>query len=266
MSDNADVVAAHEYKTWQESAASYIENIAPMTARSGQIPILQEIGGIHKSSTILELGCGTGDLAEQLAEIGGRTVGIDFSENMVQIASERFPHIEFKVADAESVPFQNDEFDVVVCNYTAHHFARPQKVFEEARRVLKPGGCAVVVMPIQSEQKSFGAIVQSVVEELSPDDVPGGPLLYVDDPDEVGGVLTAAGFTKVMAEKRTKVTYLENINQLLSSGWAIMGLDAQPKDVQDRIREATIERAKPFKQLDDTYSFPDGIIVACGHS
>jgi len=266
MSDKEDAVAAHEYQTWQESAAYYIENVAPMTARSGQISILQEIGSIQKSSAILELGCGTGDLIEQLAEIGGRTAGIDFSENMIRIASERFSHIEFKVADAESVPFQNDEFDVVVCNYTAHHFARPQKVFEEARRVLKPGGCAVVVMPIQNEQESFGAIVHSVVEELSPDEVPGGPLLYVDDPDDVAGVLTAAGFTEVMAEKRIKATYLDTINQLLRSGWAIMGLDDQPKGVQDRIRAATIERAEPFKQPDGTYNFPDGIIVACGHS
>jgi ubiquinone/menaquinone biosynthesis C-methylase UbiE len=201
MDDKADAVSAHEYKTWQESAASYIENVAPMTARSGQISILQEIGNIQKSSAILELGCGTGDLAEQLAEIGGRTVGIDFSENMIQIASERFPLIAFKVADAESVPFHDNEFDVVVCNYTAHHFARPQKVFEEARRTLKPGGRVVVVMPIQSQQESFGAIVQSVVEELSPAEVPGGPLLFVDDPDEVASVLTAAGFTEVMAEK-----------------------------------------------------------------
>ena len=119
-------------------------------------------------------------------------------------------------------------------------------------------------MPIQSEQRSFGAIVESVVDELSPDEVPGGPLLFVDDPHEVADVLNAAGYSQVMAEKRVKDTDLKSIDQLLSSGWAIMGLDAQPEDVQKRIRSATIKRAEPFKLQDDSYRFPDGVIVAYG--
>ncbi len=266
MTDNADLVAAHEYNTWQESAAIYVENVAPLTAKSGQLAILQEIGSIEQSNAILELGCGTGDLTEQLAEFCARVTGIDFSENMIQIAAARFSHIDFEVADAESVPFQNNAFDVVVSNYTAHHFARPQKVFEEARRVLKPGGRVAIVMPIQSEQAGFGAIAQSVVEELSADEIPGGPLLNVEDPDEVANVLRAVGFSEVVADKRVKATHLSSIDQLLSSGWAIMGLDAQPQDVQDRIRVATIERAKPYRQADGSYNFPDGVITAQGRA
>ena len=264
MSDEADAIAAHEYKTWQESAEHYIENVAPMTANSGQLQILQEVGGIDKSCNVMELGCGTGDLAEQLAEIAGRVAAIDFSENMIRIASERFPHIDFRVADAEAVPFEDNAFDVVVSNYTAHHFARPKIVFAEAGRLLKPGGRLVVIMPIQSEQKGFGAFLQSAVEELSPDDVPGGPLLYVDDPDEVAATLAGAGLDEVHAEKRIKPTRLDNINQLLTSGWAIMGLSSQPEEVQERIRTRTIERAEPFKRPDGSYDFPDGVIVASG--
>jgi len=264
MTDQADAVAAHEYKTWQESAEHYIDNVAPMTAKSGQVSILLEVGNIQSDSAVIELGCGTGDLAAQLAEISSRVVGIDFAENMIRIASERFPHIGFQVADAEALPFSDSEFDVVVSNYTAHHFARPLKVFAEAKRVLKPGGRLAVIMPIQSEQKGFGAVAQSVIEELSPDEVPGGPLLNVDDPADVAQVLMGAGFDGVNAEKRIKPTKLESINQLLTSGWAIMGLDAQPQKTQDRIRKKTIERAEPFKQPDGSYEFPDGIVVAHG--
>jgi len=264
MNYDPDAVAAQEHQTWQRSADQYIENMAPMTANSGQVPILQEVGGISRDSNILELGCGTGDVAVQLAALGSRVAGIDFSENMIEIASGRFPVIEFKVADAEAVPYEDGEFDLVVSCYTAHHFARPQKVFEEARRVLLPGGRLAVIMPVQSEQKCFGSFFESVREEVPPEEVPGGPLLDVSDPNEVGALMRAAGFTDVTAEKRVKPVQLDSIDLLLRSGWALFGLDDQPEDIQDRIRSKTIERAAPYIQQDGSYDFPDVVIVARG--
>jgi SAM-dependent methyltransferase len=183
---------------------------------------------------------------------------------MIEIAKMRFPHLEFKVADAEDVPYNDNEFDVVVCNYTAHHFARPQVVFEEALRVLKPGGRFAVVMPIQSEQKCFGAFFASATEELPPEGVPGGPLLNANDPAEVGSLMEAAGFNDIAAEKRVKPIQLENIDLLLKTGWSLFGLDDQPQDMQERIRIKTIQRAEPYKQPDGTYDFPDVVIVASG--
>lgn len=262
MSHDPEIVAAQEHETWQRSAIDYAENIAPLTAHSGQVPLLKELGRIDGRSAILELGCGTGDVSAQLAKLGSRVAGIDFSENMVEIASTRFPTLEFEVADAESLPFGDHEFDVVASCYTAHHFARPDRVFAEARRVLKAGGRVAVVMPIQSEQKSFGAFMESVLEEIPPEDVPGGPLLHVSDPDVVADLLANAGFSQVLAEKRLKPTRLDRIEPLLRAGWSIMALSDQPEDVQERIRSKTIERASKFKVEDGSFDFPDSIIVA----
>ena len=259
-----DAVAAQEHQTWQGAADEYAANIAPFTAYSGQVPLLEEMGRIDERSAVLELGCGTGDVAAQLDGLGCRVVGIDFSENMVRIAASRFPQITFEIADAEAIPYDAGEFDVVVSCYTAHHFARPERVFGEARRVLKPGGRVAVVMPIQSEQKSFGAFFESAREEIPPEDVPGGPLLDVIDPADVGKVLEVARFADVTSEKRVKPTRLENIEVLLRAGWAFMGLDNHPQNIQDRIRAKTIERAAGFKQPDGSYAFPDSVIVASG--
>ncbi|MDA1074013.1 MAG: class I SAM-dependent methyltransferase [Proteobacteria bacterium] len=264
MDYDPNAVAEQEYKSWQRSADKYIKNIAPMTATSGQVPILCEIGLIDGNSHVLEIGCGTGDVCIQLSEIAMRVVGTDFAENMIHIATDRFPKLEFKVANAEDVPYDDNEFDVVVCNYTAHHFARPLVVFEEARRVLKPGGRLAIIMPIQSEQKCFGSFFASASEELPPEDVPGGTLLYVDDPAVVGLMVKESGFTNIVSEKRIKPIKLEHIDLLLKTGWSIFGLDDQPQDVQNRIRTKTIQRAEPYKQADGSYDFPDVVIVVSG--
>ena len=75
-----------------------------------------------------------------------------------------------------------------------------------------------IVMPVQSEQKCFGAFFASVTDELPPEDVPGGPLLSVSDPAVVGSMLEASGFTGVVAAKRVKPIRLENIDLLLKAG------------------------------------------------
>lgn len=262
MSHDPDAVAAQEHETWQRSAVDYAERIAPFTAHSGQLAILEEFGRIERDSAILELGSGAGDVAAQLAERGGRVVGIDFAANMVEVASSRFPTLQFEVADAEALPFEDDEFDVVVSCYTAHHFARPGRVFDEARRVLKPGGRIAIVMPIQAEQRSFGAFFESAREEIPPEDVPGGVLMDVDEPGVVADLLSGAHFSDVRAEKRVKPTRLDGIEHVLRAGWSFMGLDGHPEDVQQRIRSKTIERAAPFQQADGSYEFPDVVIVA----
>lgn len=56
MSYDPEAVAAQEHESWQRSADLYIENTAPMTAASGQVPILCEIGHIDRGSDVLELG------------------------------------------------------------------------------------------------------------------------------------------------------------------------------------------------------------------
>lgn len=148
-----DAVARVERETWNRSAGSYLENAAKLTSHA--VNLLIEAARLTPDVCALEVGCGPGHIADMMAKTGAKVTGVDLAPGMVRVASERYPNIEVKVADAEHLPFEADGFDVVVVNFSVHHFARPEKACAEIRRVLKPGGRFVFAGPI--EQFGFGA-------------------------------------------------------------------------------------------------------------
>ncbi|MYD51251.1 MAG: methyltransferase domain-containing protein [Dehalococcoidia bacterium] len=111
---------------------------------------------------ILDLGCGTGHLTDQIAESGAEVVGIDSSEDMVRVASENFPHLRFEVADARSLPFEC-EFDAVFSNAVLHWVRPPEAVVDSVRRALRPGGRFVAEF---GGENNIRAIMTAVGEAL----------------------------------------------------------------------------------------------------
>lgn len=72
-----------------------------------------------QGESILDLGCGTGDIAKQLNDLGANVKGIDSSDNMIHQARDKYPDIEFSVEDATALNYQN-QFDAVYSNATLH--------------------------------------------------------------------------------------------------------------------------------------------------
>ena len=87
---------------------------------------------------ILDVGCGNGNLFEMLQDGMYEMFGVDFSANMIAEAKAKdIQDASFLVADAEMLPFGDDEFDIVVCNASFHHYVHPETVLREMHRVLK---------------------------------------------------------------------------------------------------------------------------------
>ncbi len=87
----------------------------------------------------IDIACGTGNYTAALAQIGGHWAGIDSSEVMLSQAKERATEIEWRLAEASNLPFEDDAFSGAICTLAIHHFHSLDQPFREARRVLKSG-------------------------------------------------------------------------------------------------------------------------------
>jgi arsenite methyltransferase len=108
---------------------------------------LIELCHIGKDTYVLDVGCGAGATASYLAKTYGcRVVGVDLREAMVALSTERAQKqgvadlIEFRVADAQELPFDDATFDAVLCESVATFIGDKQQVVDEFARVVKPGG------------------------------------------------------------------------------------------------------------------------------
>jgi len=257
-------VERHEKSTWESAADIYTNTAALLTALSGQSELIVEFGRIDQHSHVLDLGCGPGQLTDALSKVAGQVEGVDFAEQMITVAQRSFPHLTFQIANGEQLPYDDSTFDVVVCNYTAHHFARPEAVFREILRALAPGGRVVIIHPIQTEQAGWGSFAEALCEELPPEAIPGGPLMDFADPQDYETLLSLCGYVNVNCERKVKPVVFPKIDELLEAGWKICGLKDQSQDIQDRIRAGAINRAAQYKRPDGSYNFPDVVLVATG--
>jgi len=108
---------------------------------------------LSPGDTALDVCCGTGDLALELAKRvtpGGHVVGCDFSEPMLDLAREKAAErgtggVRFEWADALELPYDAERFDAVTVGFGVRNLADLDRGLRELARVLKPGGRAVIL-------------------------------------------------------------------------------------------------------------------------
>lgn len=135
MSGNGNPAAAHtRSQPWDarayDRAFSYVSTLAGS---------LIELLGARPGESVVDLGCGTGDLTARIAETGVEVRGIDRDEAMIAEARRKFPAIAFDRADAQSFTVPHP-VDAVISNAALHWMTRPDDVIVAVARALRPGG------------------------------------------------------------------------------------------------------------------------------
>lgn len=137
---------ADHYDTFAESYARENEN-GLFNAYYARPAVLDLAGDVHGRS-VLDAGCGSGPLAEELRDRGARVAGFDASPAMVALTQRRLgPDTPVLVADlAEPLPFGTAEFDDVVASLVLHYLEDWSGPLTELRRVLRPGGRLILAV------------------------------------------------------------------------------------------------------------------------
>ena len=102
-----------------------------------------------KGKMVLDIGSGNGYVLSKYAGEGADVFGIDITPAGIELCRQRFKYLDlkgdFRVADAQDLPFESNTFDCVCSMGVLHHVPDTQKAIDEIHRVLKPGGRLIVM-------------------------------------------------------------------------------------------------------------------------
>ena len=163
-----------------------------------------------RSQRVLEIAAGTGVVTRALAArlpASTQIVATDLNEPMLNHAKTRLQdaRVTWKQADAQTLPFEDQSFDAVVCQFGAMFFPDKVGAYKEARRVLKPGGRFLFNVWDKISDNEFADVVTQAVAEMFPDDP---PLFLARTPHghydvaRIRADLEAAGFSDIAVEAK----------------------------------------------------------------
>jgi trans-aconitate methyltransferase len=113
---------------------------------------------------ILDLGCGTGQLTNQIAQLGAEVIGIDRDASMIEQAKANYPQLNFQVADGTNFSF-TESFDAVFSNAALHWIKPPEAVIRCIWQVLKPGGRLIAEFGGKGNVEQIIQAIKTVVQE-----------------------------------------------------------------------------------------------------
>ena len=134
---------------WNRVAADWQIQVGTDGDRNRRLnsdPVLWRLLGDVSGLTVLDAGCGTGYLSRKLHERGAQVTGVDLAENMIAIARERSPGLDYRVDSCTRLEtLGNDLFDRLVSNYVLMDLPDLAAALRSFHRVLKPDGLAILV-------------------------------------------------------------------------------------------------------------------------
>jgi ubiquinone/menaquinone biosynthesis C-methylase UbiE len=124
------------------------------------------MAAVKPGGKLLEIGCSMGTDLLQLARRGLQVTGIDLTEAAIELAQRRFDlynlKAELRTGNAENLPFADNSFDIVYSFGVLHHTPDTLRAVEEVRRVLVPGGLAVIML---YHRRSFNYLIHRILNQ-----------------------------------------------------------------------------------------------------
>jgi SAM-dependent methyltransferase len=180
----------------------YETHLVPLIFEDYAADTAKRVAG-RSAKRVLEIACGTGVVTRAMAAIlpqSTEIIATDLNPAMLEQATSISPKrpVEFRPADAMQLPFADQSFDTVVCQFGVMFFPDKGKALSEMRRVLRPGGAAIFNVWDRLSDNEFADATEAGLAAFFPDDPPRflsrAPYGYFDR-GKIAADVSAGGFT-----------------------------------------------------------------------
>lgn len=198
---------------------------------------------------VLDIACGTGVLAQEVASrlsTPGQVTGIDSNPGMLSVAMEHNREIQWEQGPAENLPFQDQHFDIVLCQFGLMFFSDRVKAVQEMARVLKPGGRMLVAVWDALENIPAYSKSVSTIEKYGGSkarEALNSPF-ELGDKDVLRSTFNEAGVSDIAIATHTGTARFPDLKSMLDAdlrGWLpVLGITLGEQDIQEIYNDASL--------------------------
>lgn len=251
-----EAFSAFEKKGWESAAEPYHYHWGALSAQSAEAML--DAAQVSAGKDVVDIGSGAGYVAAAAVRRGARVVGLDFSVAQVELASRQLPSIIFRQGDAENLEFADESFDAVVSGFTVNHLPHPERAFQEAFRVLRPGGRFAYTVWAPPELSDGFGIVLKAIERFGSATAklpPAPPYFRFAAEDEARAVFASTGFADMSFALVSQIWHHRSPDDLFDAFdkgavRATAMLRSQPPEVREQIRAAVREKVESLRSGD----------------
>jgi len=210
-------------------------------------PRLLDAVTIDSGCRLLDVACGTGILAREAAQrvgAAGNVAGIDPGRGMLEVAKRVAPAVEWQEGIAESLPYPEQSFDVVVSQFGLMFFSDRHKALREMLRVLVPGGTFAIAVWDSLENSDAYPVEVDLLERLAGRDAADAlrAPFVLGDKSELTELFESAGATSVRIATHTGTARFPSIRTMVEAdlrGWLpVMGVVLDEEQIGRILAEA----------------------------
>lgn len=199
--------------------------------------------GIARKKRVLDVGCGTGEITEEIAAlVAGEVIGVDVSRKLIDYAREKRGFAKYQVADCANLPFGDSSFDLVTCNFFLMWVREPIRAVSEMARVLEPS-CQILIcsepdyggrIEYPPHQEFSGALLRSL-EKQGADPQMGRKLCQIT---HSLGLATEVGVSATpLYGKRLEKEFLANADMFLEDMEAVTSREKAGCIIKDELAQ-----------------------------
>lgn len=234
-------------------------------------PRVADAAGITAGDRVLDIGCGTGILAREVAtRLGsaGSVIGLDRDAGMLAVARRVAPAIDWRQGDAQELPFDDASFDAVVSQFSLMYFSDRVAALKEMKRVLAPGGRLAVAVWGPFERATGYVALAEIAARYGGEaaiNILMGPHVLGDEA-QLAAIFDAAGFRNSDITLRPGIYGQPSLDVFVEAEVKGSPLnDLFDEESYLAFLEEAREGLKPFLQEGDAIAVPMDAIIITAH-